>query len=103
MAGEEESAPSELEPPGAAEVAELTGMEPIRETTGSAGGGEDLVHKARGLMRRIVAGRAAPSACLLHSLAGILEHEESRYGSSCWMCAGLGFFVLEIGGGRREW
>jgi len=41
-------------------------------------GAEDLVHKARGLMRRIVAGRASPSPCLLHSLAAILEQEESR-------------------------
>ena len=47
-------------------------------TTGTGATGEDLVHKARGLMRRIVAGRASPNPCLLHALAGILEQEESR-------------------------
>ncbi len=49
-------------------------------------GAEDLVHKARGLMRRIVAGRASPSPCLLHSLAAILEQEESR-------CVRAGTFI----------
>lgn len=49
-------------------------------------GAEDLVHKARGLMRRIVAGRASPSPCLLHSLAAILEQEESR-------CVRVGTFI----------
>ena len=47
-------------------------------TTGTGATGEDLVHKARGLMRRIVAGRTSPNPCLLHALAGILEQEESR-------------------------
>ncbi|CAM6107327.1 unnamed protein product [Calypogeia fissa] len=43
------------------------------------GGTEDVVHKARSLMRRIVASRPSPEPCLLHSLAAILEQEESRY------------------------
>jgi hypothetical protein len=48
------------------------------------GGGsmtEDVVSKARGLMRRIVASRPSPDPCLLHSLASILEQEESRFAS----------------------
>ncbi|KAL2611569.1 hypothetical protein R1flu_023261 [Riccia fluitans] len=46
---------------------------------GSSSGAEDVVHKARSLMRRIVSNRHAPDPCLLHSLASILEQEESRY------------------------
>jgi hypothetical protein len=48
-------------------------------TTGGAPG-EDLVQKARGLMRRIVAERASPNPSLPHALAAILEQEEARSG-----------------------
>ena len=57
-------------------------------TTGGAAG-EDLVHKARALMRRIVAERVSPNPSLLHALAAILEQEEARsalqfhLGASC--------------------
>lgn len=47
-------------------------------TTGAMAG-EDLVQKARGLMRRIVTERASPNSSLLHALAAILEQEEARY------------------------
>lgn len=48
-------------------------------TTTSNAAAEDLVQKARGLMRRIVAERASPNPSLLHPLAAILEQEELRY------------------------
>lgn len=48
-------------------------------TTGAMAG-EDLVQKARGLMRRIVTERASPNSSLLHALAAILEQEEARSG-----------------------
>jgi len=74
---------------GVEELAEAVAMmEGSRGAGADAGssGAEDLVHKARGLMRRIVAGRASPSPCLLHSLAAILEQEESR-------CVRAGTFI----------